>query len=291
MNRYQSLIDTFGQDHFDKVQESRILVVGAGGIGCEVLKNLVISGFRSIEVIDLDTIDVSNLNRQFLFRTEHVGQPKAVVAAAAAKAFNPNVTIIAHHSNVKDAQFGLDYIRTFHVVLNALDNIDARRHVNRLCLAADVPLIDSGTTGYLGQVMPVFKKRTACYECMPKPHQKVYPICTIRSTPDKPVHCIVWAKECFKLLFGNVSESMLYEDPALREESTYMALVPFPDGIEVTLTLTLILTFTLILTLTLTFSFPFCYLISILLFIFFLSKFKLCCAAFRTTWKSSQSTV
>lgn len=234
MDRYQSLIDTFGQDHVDKVKKSNVLVVGAGGIGCEVLKNLVLSGFLSIEVIDLDTIDVSNLNRQFLFRTEHVGQPKAVVAAAAAKAFNPDVNIVAHYGNVKDDRFGIPYISKFDVVLNALDNIDARRHVNRLCLAADIPLLDSGTTGYLGQVMPVFKGRTACYECMPKPPQKVYPICTIRSTPDKPVHCIVWAKECFKLLFGNVTESMLYEDPVSGEQSTYMSLVPFPPGIQVT---------------------------------------------------------
>jgi ubiquitin-like 1-activating enzyme E1 B len=228
MDRYHALVQTFGQEHFEKVKNSHILVVGAGGIGCEILKNLVLSGFLSIEVIDLDTIDVSNLNRQFLFRPEHVGQPKAVVAAAAAKGFNPDVNIIAHYGNVKDTKFGIPYVSKFNVVLNALDNIDARRHVNRLCLGANVPLIDSGTTGYLGQVMPIFKGRTACYECMPKPTQKVYPICTIRSTPDKPVHCIVWAKECFKLLFGNTSESMLYEDPESGEQSTYMDLVAFP---------------------------------------------------------------
>jgi ubiquitin-like 1-activating enzyme E1 B len=233
-SRYASLIATFGQENFDRVKASRVLVIGAGGIGCELLKNLVQCGFLTIEIIDLDTIDVSNLNRQFLFRNEHVGQPKAVVAAAAAMAFNPDAKVTAHYGNVKDTKFGISYIQTFNIVLNALDNIDARRHVNRLCLAAEVPLIDSGTTGYLGQVMPIFKKRTACYECAPKPTPKVYPICTIRSTPDKPVHCIVWAKEAFKLVFGNTSESMLYEDPASGEESTYMALVPLPPHIPTT---------------------------------------------------------
>lgn len=224
-SRYGPLITTYGKEHMDKVLSSRILVVGAGGIGCEILKNLVLAGFLTIEVIDLDTIDVSNLNRQFLFRPEHVGKPKASVAAKAAMAFNPEAKIVAHYGNIKDSKFGISYIKTFQVVLNALDNVDARRQVNRICLAAEVPLIDSGTTGYLGQVTPIYKGVTSCYECEPKPAPTVYPICTIRSTPTMPVHCIEWAKECFKLLFGNTVESMLYEDSTTTGESFYMALV------------------------------------------------------------------
>ncbi|XP_075520879.1 SUMO-activating enzyme subunit 2 isoform X4 [Primulina tabacum] len=92
----------------------------------------------------------------------------------------------------------------FNVVLNGLDNLDARRHVNRLCLAASVPLIESGTTGFLGQVTVHVKGRTECYECQSKPAPKTYPVCTITSTPSKFVHCIVWAKELlFAKLFGD----------------------------------------------------------------------------------------
>jgi ubiquitin-like 1-activating enzyme E1 B len=196
------------------------------------LKNLALLGIRNIELIDLDTIDVSNLNRQFLFRPEHVGQSKAEVAAKAAKVFNPDVNVKAYHDNVKSNRFSVHYIASFDVVLNALDNIDARRHVNRLCLAAGVPLFDSGTTGYLGQVTPILKGYTSCYECFPKPAPKVYPICTIRSTPDKPVHCIVWAKECLKLIFGNTSESMLFEDESTGEKSEYMNLLAFPSNAQ-----------------------------------------------------------
>jgi ubiquitin-like 1-activating enzyme E1 B len=194
------------------------------------LKNLALTGFKYIELIDLDTIDVSNLNRQFLFRTEHVGHPKAIVAGNAAKRFNPDITIVSYHDNIKSPKFNIAYFEKFNIVLNALDNIDARRHVNRLCLAANVPLIDSGTTGYLGQVMPIIKSKLACYECYPKPTQKVYPICTIRSTPDKPVHCIVWAKEFFKLLFNQPAESMLFEDEKSGDTSTYMHLIQFPQA-------------------------------------------------------------
>ena len=67
-----------------------------------------------------------------------------------------------------------------------------------MCLAADVPLIDSGTAGYMGQVDLIKKNLTACYECVAKKGQKTYPSCTIRNTPSEPVHCIVWAKHLFK---------------------------------------------------------------------------------------------
>eukprot|EP00850_Spirogloea_muscicola_P001306 SM000005S17103 [mRNA] locus=s5:166969:171210:- [translate_table: standard] len=205
------------------VAASKVLVVGAGGIGCELLKTLVLSGFRNIELIDLDTIDVSNLNRQFLFRKRHVGQSKAKVAKEAVLKYCPTAKITAHHGNVKSPEFSLDFFQKFDVVMNGLDNLEARRHVNRLCLAASVPLIESGTTGYLGQVTVHVKGRSECYECQPKPAPKTYPTCTITNTPSKarihyhsqcfglarlgfrakPVHCIVWAKELpFLKLFG-----------------------------------------------------------------------------------------
>lgn len=100
-----------GPELYKRVRGARLLVVGAGGIGCELVKDLVMAGFEDLEVVDLDTIDVSNLNRQFLFRAHHVGQPKAVVAREAVLAFNPRARIVAHHDNIKAPQFGLDYYK------------------------------------------------------------------------------------------------------------------------------------------------------------------------------------
>ncbi|KAK0274452.1 E1 ubiquitin-activating protein uba2 [Friedmanniomyces endolithicus] len=200
------------------VKESRVLLVGAGGIGCEVLKNLVCCGFGSlpsaasskrpgIVVIDLDTIDLSNLNRQFLFRKRHIKKPKAFVAKETASQFNPSVNIDAHHASIFDSQYNVEFFETFDLVFNALDNLAARRHVNRMCLAANVPLIESGTTGFNGQVQAIKKGVTECYDCNPKPVQKSFPICTIRSTPSQPIHCIVWAKSyLLPELFGTSEE-------------------------------------------------------------------------------------
>uniref|UniRef100_A0A061SGJ4 SUMO-activating enzyme subunit n=1 Tax=Tetraselmis sp. GSL018 TaxID=582737 RepID=A0A061SGJ4_9CHLO len=186
-----------------KVQASKILVVGAGGIGCELLKTLVLSGFRKITVVDLDTIDTSNLNRQFLFRKKHVGQSKATVAASSVSSFCPSADITAICDDVKNSKYNRDFYSQFDIVLNGLDNLEARRHVNRLCLAAEKPLVESGTAGYIGQVSVHVPGTFECFECQPKSVSKSYPVCTIRNTPDKPIHCIVWAKELlFQRLFG-----------------------------------------------------------------------------------------
>lgn len=82
-------------------------------------------------------------------------------------------------SNIKEQErFGIRFFQGFNLVINALDNVGARKHVNRQCLAANVPLIEAGTTGYLGQAYPIQKGVTACFECNPPPSGTVkYPIC------------------------------------------------------------------------------------------------------------------
>ncbi|PWN21793.1 hypothetical protein BCV69DRAFT_246849 [Microstroma glucosiphilum] len=190
------------------LRDAKVLVVGAGGIGCEVLKNLALVGVKGVQVIDLDTIDLSNLNRQFLFNKSHIKKSKALVASAVASSFNPSIQIQPQHANIKEPQFGYEFFKTFDVVLNALDNLDARRWVNRMCIATNVPLVESGTTGFLGQVQPILKGVMACYDCTEKQTQKTFPVCTIRSTPTTPIHCVVWAKTwLFNQLFGEDDET------------------------------------------------------------------------------------
>eukprot|EP00887_Chlorella_sp_A99_P005739 scaffold1.g5739.t1 len=168
----------------DPVASAKLLAVGAGGIGCELLKTLVMSGFRDIQVIDMDTIETSNLNRQFLFRKRHVGQSKAAVAAEAVRSMRPGVRVTPHQDNVIEGPFDLEFFKGFDLVVNGLDNVAARRH-------------------------------TECYECSGKQAPKSFPICTIRNTPDKPIHCVVWAKELlFERLFGRPDAANDLDDGA-----------------------------------------------------------------------------
>lgn len=210
MPRYGALRALLGDAALQKIRTSKILLVGAGGIGCELLKELVLAGFGEIHVVDLDTVDLSNLNRQFLFERQHVKKSKARVAASVAGKFNPDVHLVPYVSNIiTDPEFTFKWFRSFNIVFNALDNAEARRHVNKMCVSTDVPLIDCGTAGFSGQVQVILPRKSECYDCRSHPAPKTFPVCTIRSTPSQPIHCVVWSKSfLFSLLFSPETDQL-----------------------------------------------------------------------------------
>ncbi len=199
-------------------------MVGSGGIGCELLKNLILMGYGEIHIVsyapfyfrglhkhtnelkvDLDTIDLSNLNRQFLFGREDIKKPKSTVAVKAVEPFNANSSkLVAHHGNVMDTElFDLSWFSQFSIIFNALDNLEARAYINKIVLTLAIPLIETGTMGFNGQVQVILPGKSECFDCNPKQKPKSFPVCTIRSTPSQPVHCVAWAKSfLFNQLFG-----------------------------------------------------------------------------------------
>lgn len=205
-------------DTIAKLKNSKVALIGAGGIGCELLKNLVLMGYGEVHVVDLDTIDLSNLNRQFLFRNKDIKKPKANTAARAVENFNFKKTkLVSYMANIMD--FELEWFSNFDFVFNALDNIAARSYVNKMCLFSKIPCIDTGTTGFEGQVITTFPGETECYECTGKETPKTFPVCTIRSTPSQPVHCVTWSKNyLFGQLFGESEDAVTHEFGTDNEE-------------------------------------------------------------------------
>ncbi|CRG97007.1 SUMO-activating enzyme subunit 2, putative [Plasmodium gallinaceum] len=202
----------------DKIENMKILLVGAGGIGSEFLKNIITIGCKNIDIIDIDTIDITNLNRQFLFKKKDVKKYKSVVAKERALKYNKNLNINAYTFDV--CIMKSSDIKKYDYIINALDNIKARKYVNKLCVMEKKVLIEAGSTGYNGQVYPIYPNETKCYNCEEKPKNKTYAICTIRQTPTLPEHCVAWGKLIFEMFFcKNDNETLIDIKNHIEEES------------------------------------------------------------------------
>jgi adenylyltransferase/sulfurtransferase len=148
----------------ERLAASRLLVVGAGALGNEVMKNLALVGVGTTYLIDLDEIEASNLSRSVLFRSEDAGLSKAEVAARRARELNPEIKIIPIHGDVI-TDVGLGLFNHVDLVIGCLDNREARLWVNRQCWKVGTPWIDAGIQEIQGVVKVFVPPDSACYEC------------------------------------------------------------------------------------------------------------------------------
>jgi len=186
----------------------RVLVVGAGGLGCELLKDLTLLGFLNIDVIDMDTIEVTNLNRQFLFRAGDVGSSKAETAAKFVNQRVNGACVTPHFCKIQEKD--ADFFSQFQIIVLGLDSLEARRWMNDMVCSliqydeegniepgSNIPMVDGGTEGMAGHINVIYPGVTPCFECILPlfPPQINFPMCTLADIPRTPAHCVEWAKQ------------------------------------------------------------------------------------------------
>ena len=223
--RYDGQIAVFGKEYQDKLANVTQFLVGAGAIGCETLKNWAMIGLGTgpkgkIYVTDMDQIEKSNLNRQFLFRTKDVGRLKSECASAAVQAMNPElkgkiVTLRDRVGPDTEEIFNEDFWNGLDGVTNALDNVDARTYVDRRCVFFRKPLLESGTLGTKGNTQVVLPFVTESYSSSQDPPEKSFPMCTLKSFPNRIEHTIAWARDLFQTYFVGPPESSTCTSPSL----------------------------------------------------------------------------
>ena len=194
----------------ERLLSLRYLLVGAGAIGCEMLKNWAMMGVGcgpdgSVVVTDPDTIEKSNLNRQFLFRPWNVSQAKSETAAAAIKEMNPSAQVAAKLDRLggdTEDVFDDTFWEGLHGVCNALDNVQARLYVDQRCVYYQKSLLESGTLGAKGNVQVVVPRMTESYGSSRDPPEKSIPVCTLKNFPNAIEHTIQWARDLFEGFFS-----------------------------------------------------------------------------------------
>jgi len=161
------LLNEFGEEAQERLLRAHALVIGAGGLGSAALMFLASSGIGRITVCDGDRVDLTNLQRQIVHRTDAVGEPKARSAAATLATLNPEIRVEAVDERAGPERLAA-LVRTADVVLDCSDNFATRHALNRACVAARKPLVSGAGIRFDGQVA-VFDLRdpaSACYHCL-----------------------------------------------------------------------------------------------------------------------------
>lgn len=162
-----------------KLINSKVLIVGAGGLGSPSAYYLAAAGVGTIGIVDYDRVDLSNLQRQILHRTKDIGRFKVESAKEKLNELNPDVNIITYNERLS-AQNVLELIKDYDVVIDGVDNFPARYLINDACVFTKKPLIESGILRFEGMIMTIIPGEGPCYRCIyPEPPKEgAVPTCS-----------------------------------------------------------------------------------------------------------------
>ncbi len=220
-NRYDGQVMVFGKALQSKLANLSMFLVGAGAIGCEMIKNWAMMGVAchpsgspgggTVYVTDMDQIEKSNLSRQFLFRNTDINCPKSTTAVRAVKTMNPEFVGTAYESKVApetEGFFNDDFFEALDMVCTALDNVEARLYIDQKCLFYHKPMLESGTLGAKGHTQVVVPFKTENYGATRDPPEKSIPVCTLKHFPNQIDHTLQWAREWFEEVYRQTPEDV-----------------------------------------------------------------------------------
>jgi len=230
----------------EKLENSCVMVVGLGALGSVVALNLAMMGVGKLILVDFDTVELSNLSKQLLYREEDLGKPKVKIAAKRLNEINSEIKVVALDKDVR--KINKSYFQENHVVVDGLDTFEVRRWLNSMCVDLSKPLVHGGFYGWYGNVQVVIPFKTACLECQPLiPPEKLQKMCTppgearkkLRSEDEEKIPTVmsvatviggIQAQEVLKILLGlpNILENYVFYD-GMSQTLTKMKLERNPE--------------------------------------------------------------
>lgn len=212
---YDSYRMIYGDTVVTEMMNTSAFVVGSGAVGCEHLKNLAVLGVglnKTNHITDDDSIELSNLNRQFLFRREHIGHEKSITATNQIKELLP-FNMEAHTLRVPNDKFDDEFYGTVDVILNALDNNKARMHMDSQAIKYYKPLFECGTLGTGGSFQSVIPGLTEPFSAVQSSNvSKSIPVCTLKLFPTTYEHIVEHVRSLFEEYFSMASVVAKLED-------------------------------------------------------------------------------
>ena len=207
-SRYDEQIAIFGNNMQNKIANSNIFLIGAGALGCEYLKIFSMMGVSTAKnakviITDNDNVEISNLNRQFLFRKEHKGLEKSKCACDNIKKMNKDFNCEAHIYLVNEDTehiYNENFWENQNFIFNAVDNNKSRKYIDSQCILFHKDLIDSGTEGLKAHSQLIIPNVTEHGQY--NNSRKQVPMCTLRQFPSTIEHCIEWGKYKFEEYFN-----------------------------------------------------------------------------------------
>jgi molybdopterin/thiamine biosynthesis adenylyltransferase len=198
--RYKRQVLLFGDEGQERLKKAHIFIAGAGGLGSPVSLYLAVAGIGTITIVDMDTVDQSNLNRQILHTDRDIGKKKTVSAQEKLTAINPDIIIHAIDARIEEGN-AVQLVGNADGIVDAMDNYPTRYLLNGIAIQQKIPLFHGAIRGFYGQATTIIPGKTPCLKCIfPKaPPREIFPV--VGATPG--VIGSVQATEVIKFLLGS----------------------------------------------------------------------------------------